>query len=73
MLNLIGAVLYLHIVEGGVLCVAEALPVATDADILYYLERFNEVYLIYNRAVYIKGDDRLAPIVRRVFKSVLCE
>lgn len=72
-LNLIGSVLYLHIVEDGVLRVAEALPVATDADILYYLERFNEVYLIYNRAVYIKGDDRLAPIVRRVFKSVICE
>ncbi|MBQ2958311.1 MAG: hypothetical protein IJE06_01385 [Alistipes sp.] len=73
MLNLIGSVLYLHIVEGGVLRVAEALPVATDADILYYLERFNQVYLIYNRAVYIKGDDRLVPIVRRVFKSVICE
>lgn len=73
MLNLIGSVLYLHIVEGGVLRVAEALPVANDADILYYLERFNEVYLIYNKAAYIKGDGRLQPLARKVFKSVVCE
>lgn len=73
MLNLIGSVLYLHIVEGGVLRVAEVLPVANDADIVYYLERFNEVYLIYNKAAYIKGDGRLAPLARKVFKSVICE
>lgn len=73
MLNLIGSVLYLHIVEGGVLRVAEALPVANDADILYYLERFNEVYLIYNKAAYIKGGSRIETIAKKFFKSVICE
>lgn len=73
MLNLIGSVLYLHIVEGGVLRVAEALPVANDADIVYYLERFNEVYLIYNKAAYIKGGNRIEAIAKKFFKSVVCE
>lgn len=73
-LNLCGSVLYLHIVDGGVLRVAEALEVDSDADIVYYLERLNEVYLIYNKMAYIKGDtQRVSSVVKRFFKSVLCE
>lgn len=73
-LNLSGSVVYIHIVEGGELRVAEALEVDSDADIVYYLERLNEVYLIYNKAAYIKGDiQRVGSLVKRFFKSVLCE
>lgn len=73
-LNLSGSVVYIHIVEGGELRVAEALEVDSDADIVYYLERLNEVYLIYNKTAYIKGDiQRVGSVVKRFFKSVLCE
>lgn len=73
-LNLSGSVVYIHIVEGGELRVAEALEVDSDADIVYYLERLNEVYLIYNKTAYIKGDiQRVGSLIKRFFKSVLCE
>ena len=71
---LCGKTLYMHIVADGVLRFAEALIAENDADILYYLERCNEVYLIYNKTAYINGDyRRVKPLAERVFKSVVCE
>lgn len=66
--------LYMHIVTDGVLCFSEALMAENEADILYYLERCNEVYLIYNKVAYITGEcHRLKPLTGRVFRSVVCE
>lgn len=63
-------VLYVRVYDGG-MRFAEAMEVATDADVLYYLDSINRVYDIYNMHARATGDtQRLQKICRRMFKTI---
>ena len=65
---LISDVLYVRVYNGG-LRFAEAMTVASDADILYYMESIHRVYDIYNMYARAKGDtERLERACGRLFK-----
>lgn len=61
-------VLYVRVYKAG-LRFAEAMTVAGDADILFYLESLNRVYDIYNMYARATGDvERLNRVCRKFFK-----
>lgn len=61
-------VLYVRVYKAG-LCFAEAMTVAGDADILFYLESLNRVYDIYNMYARATGDiERLNRVCRKSLK-----
>lgn len=64
-------VLYVRIYDGG-LRFAEAMEIAADADVQYYLENIQRVYDIYNMYARATGDtERLKRIAGRCFKNLV--
>lgn len=69
-LYLSAEVLYVRI-HDGVLRFAEAMEIASDGDVCYYLESINRVYDIYNMYARALGDTvRLKRILGRLFKNL---
>jgi hypothetical protein len=72
-LSLYGDTLYVAVYRSG-LRFAEAMPVAGDADILYYVESLHRLYDIYNMHARAKGDARrLMGLCKPMFRSIVCE
>ncbi|MEG1701058.1 MAG: hypothetical protein RR270_07215 [Alistipes sp.] len=66
--------LYIKVYDGE-LRFAEVLPVATDADVLYFFERLGREFTLANYQLHLTGDQR-APVRKLLgkrFKRVLCE
>jgi hypothetical protein len=72
-IHLEGEVLYVSLYDGG-LRFAEAFECKTDADVLYYVAKVEEVYGIYNMYARAKGDvKRLQKLLKPIFKNLVCE
>lgn len=70
-IRLDGDVLYVRVYNDG-MRLAEALEVASDADVLYYLESIHRVYDIYNMYARAWGDvERLKRVAGRCFKNLV--
>lgn len=72
--SLYGKTLFVRVMDGG-LRFAEAVSIASDADILYYVEAVSRVYAIYNNMyARVKGDtDRLYKLLKTQFRKLVCE
>lgn len=72
-LHLSQGVLYIRVANEG-LRLAEVVEVATDGDILYYLENIHRVFNIYNMYARAEGEtQRLMTICKKLFTKIVCE
>lgn len=66
-------VLYVRVYKDG-MQFAEAMECQSDADVLYYLAKIDEMYGIYNMYARAKGDTkRLKSLLKPIFKDLVCE
>ena len=73
MLHLEADVLYVRIYNRG-LRFAEAFECKSDADVLYYIAKVDEVYDIYNMYARVSGDVKhLQKLLKPIFKDLVCE
>lgn len=73
MLHLEDNLLYVRVYGNG-LRFAEVVECKSDADILYYLTKIDEVYSIYNMSARATGDTtRMQRVTKRLFKELICE
>ena len=57
------------------LCMAEAIPAATEADMLYFVDRLSRVFPLKNMRLHLSGVNttRASKLIGKRFKKVVCE
>lgn len=69
------SLLYIKVYDESRLQMAEVIPVAEESDLLYFIERLEEVFPLKKYRAIISGDEtkRIRKIIGRKVKEVICE